>query len=129
MYGQHVVSEEVVEDVPCAVLELSVVFCCTEEVKLQLYFAYSFLPFPSNISTSFCISFIYKPVSLSLRFLGMMLNLHLFDICTLCGVSFCIFILYEFTAGFTGLMYFFTLENISVYLLYRKMPKHYFFLP
>lgn len=27
-------SEEVVEDVPCAVLELAVVFCCIEEVKL-----------------------------------------------------------------------------------------------
>lgn len=63
------VSEEVVEDVPCAVLELSVVFCCIEEVKLQLYFAYSFLSFPSKTSASFCISFIYKPVSLSLDFL------------------------------------------------------------
>lgn len=56
-------------DVPCGVLELSVVFYCREEVKLQLYFAYSFLPFPSKISVGFCISFIYKPVSLSLHFL------------------------------------------------------------
>jgi len=65
----RVVSEEVVEDVQSAVLELSVVFCCIEEVKLQLYFAYSFLPFPSKVSASFCVSFIYKPVSLSLHIL------------------------------------------------------------
>lgn len=63
--GRCVLSEEVVEDVPCAVLELSVLFCCTEEVKLQLYSEYSFLQFPSKISASFCVSFIYKPVSLS----------------------------------------------------------------
>lgn len=57
--------EEVGEELPCAVLELSVLFWCTEEMKLQLYSEYSFLQFPSNISASFCVSFIYKPVSLS----------------------------------------------------------------
>lgn len=62
-------SEEVVEHMPCAALELSVVFCCIEEVKLRLNFAYSFLPFLSEISAGFCISFICKAVSLSLHFL------------------------------------------------------------
>lgn len=62
-------SEEVVEDMPCAVFELSVVFCCIEEVKLRLSFAYSFLPFLSKVSAGFCIPFIYKAVSLSLHFL------------------------------------------------------------
>lgn len=65
MSGQSVLSEEVVEDVLCTVLQLSVLFCCSEEVKLQLRSEYSFLQFPSKISAGFCISFIYKPVSLS----------------------------------------------------------------
>lgn len=52
-------SQEVVEDVPCAVLELSVLFGCSEEVKLQLCSEYSFLQFPSKICAGFCISFIY----------------------------------------------------------------------
>lgn len=52
-----------------AVLELSVLFCYTEEVKLQLYSEYSFCQFPSKISAGFCISFIYKPVSLLWHFL------------------------------------------------------------
>lgn len=62
-------SEDVVGDVPC-VLELSVLFCCKKEMKLQLCSEYSLLQFPSKVSAGFCISFIYKPVSLFITLLS-----------------------------------------------------------
>lgn len=122
--------EDVIEDVPCVVLQLSLVICWIEEVKLQLYFAYSLLPFPSKISDGFCVSFIYKPVSLSLHSLvkhdvtcAFIWYLH----------AVCYFLLYIHPLRIYSGIYRadvlpHTWKYLSVSFIQKKMPKPHFFL-